>query len=83
MVYIGYLNKGELNSVWKIAEGDTKFMYTMKFVPLEYLGIWEPKVLKCRKLSMQGLSNFFVLGDATGVSDAHWNEDDASLNSPK
>ena len=33
--------------------------------------VWEPKVSKCRKLSMQALFNLLVLGDACGMSSAN------------
>lgn len=83
MVYNDYPIKGELNSVWEIVESDIKFIYTMKLVPLEYLGVWEANVLNCWKLSMQALSNFFVSRDATSVRGARCNEEEASPNSPK
>ena len=45
-----------------------KVPYAMKSMPPKDLGFMKPKVSKCRKLSMQALFNFLVLGNASGVS---------------
>ena len=60
--------------MWEISEGCIEFLYDVKLVSLEDLEFWEPKVSKCRKLSMQTLFSFLMLGDALGLSDTNCNQ---------
>ena len=70
--------------MWEINESNTIFFDATKSMSLENLEIWEPKVSKCRKLSIQALLNFLVLGDALRVSAANCKvEEKISSSSPK
>ena len=44
--------------MWEISEGDTKFLYAMKLMPLEDLGFQSLKLSKSQKLLMQTLYSF-------------------------
>ena len=52
-----------------ISEGGTIYLHSMKFVPLEDLGIRELKVLKYHKLAMEAPFSYLILGDASELSD--------------
>lgn len=56
--------------MWEINEGNSMFLHSIELAPTKDLGCREPKVAKCRKLSMDVLLNFLVLGDASEMSGA-------------